>query len=203
MALVEITKKELLQITGISYGQLYRWKRKGLIPEDWFIKKASFTGQETYFPKEQILNRIDQILELKDEKSLEEIAEIINNNEKHEEIEINQIREHDLFIHDILLNELITENNDLKFIDIVILKVIDNVYSIIDNEETVKQLHNFLTSKKDELLEFKGSIYFFTEKKEFGCMLLANEPELSFNLDLVTRLDYTTLVDNLKLILFT
>ena len=29
-----ISKKELLDLTGISYGQLYRWKRKGLIPED-------------------------------------------------------------------------------------------------------------------------------------------------------------------------
>ena len=31
-----ISKKELLDQTGISYGQLYRWKRKGLIPEAWF-----------------------------------------------------------------------------------------------------------------------------------------------------------------------
>jgi len=51
----EISKKDLLILTGISYGQLYRWKRKGLIPEDWFIKRASFTGQETYFPKDLYL----------------------------------------------------------------------------------------------------------------------------------------------------
>ena len=48
-----ISKKELLEVTNISYGQLYRWKRKKLIPEEWFIKKSSFTGQETYFPKEK------------------------------------------------------------------------------------------------------------------------------------------------------
>ena len=36
-----ISKKELLDRFGISYGALYRWKRKGLIPEDWFIKKAT------------------------------------------------------------------------------------------------------------------------------------------------------------------
>lgn len=40
-----ISKRELLENTGISYGQLYRWKREGLIPEEWFIKRASFTGQ--------------------------------------------------------------------------------------------------------------------------------------------------------------
>lgn len=43
-----ISKKELLELTGISYGQLYRWKRKNLIPEDWFIRRATFTGQETF-----------------------------------------------------------------------------------------------------------------------------------------------------------
>ena len=40
-----ISKKDLLNDTGISYGQLYRWKREGLIPEEWFIKQPSFTGQ--------------------------------------------------------------------------------------------------------------------------------------------------------------
>ena len=40
-----ISKKDLLNETGISYGQLYRWKREGLIPEEWFIKQPSFTGQ--------------------------------------------------------------------------------------------------------------------------------------------------------------
>jgi predicted DNA-binding transcriptional regulator AlpA len=28
-----ISKKEVLELTGISYGQFYRWKREGLIPE--------------------------------------------------------------------------------------------------------------------------------------------------------------------------
>ena len=32
-----ITKKELLELTGISYGALYRWKRMKLLPDDWFI----------------------------------------------------------------------------------------------------------------------------------------------------------------------
>ncbi len=59
-----ISKKEILDITGISYGQLYRWKRKELIPEEWFIKKSSYTGQETFFPKEKILDRINKIIDL-------------------------------------------------------------------------------------------------------------------------------------------
>ena len=73
-----ISKKELLELTGISYGQLYRWKREGLIPEDWFIKKSSYTGQETFFPKEKIIDRIKSIEELKNQYSLEELAKLLS-----------------------------------------------------------------------------------------------------------------------------
>ena len=69
----EISKKDLLAETGISYGQLYRWKREGLIPEEWFVKKPAFTGQETWFPRERILERVEMILEMKDEESLDGI----------------------------------------------------------------------------------------------------------------------------------
>ncbi|MBA4543863.1 MULTISPECIES: YhbD family protein [Thermoactinomyces] len=69
-----ISKKELLEMTGISYGQLYRWKRKNLIPEDWFIRKSTYTGQETFFPREKILGRINKIKSMKDDLSLDEIA---------------------------------------------------------------------------------------------------------------------------------
>lgn len=77
-----ISKKEILDITGISYGQLYRWKRKDLIPEEWFIKKSSYTGQETFFPKEKIIERINKIIDLKDEMPLDELAEMFSNNTK-------------------------------------------------------------------------------------------------------------------------
>lgn len=73
-----ISKKELLEKTGISYGQLYRWKRKNIIPEEWFIKKSSFTGQETYFPEEKILERIEKIKIMKDDLSLEELANMFS-----------------------------------------------------------------------------------------------------------------------------
>ncbi|MBO5197895.1 MAG: DUF4004 family protein [Lachnospiraceae bacterium] len=73
-----ISKKDLLAITGISYGQLYRWKREKLIPEEWFIKQSSYTGQETFFPREQILSRIRSIQELKDKYTLEELAKILS-----------------------------------------------------------------------------------------------------------------------------
>lgn len=75
---MDISKKDLLKTTGISYGQLYRWKREGLIPEEWFVKKSSPTGQETFFPKELILKRIQSIQTLKDHYSLEELAKLLS-----------------------------------------------------------------------------------------------------------------------------
>ena len=73
----EISKKELLAQTGISYGQLYRWKREGLIPEEWFEKRSAYTGQETFFPRTLIMERIEIIQAQKEDLSLSEIRERI------------------------------------------------------------------------------------------------------------------------------
>lgn len=73
-----ISKKELLDMYSISYGSLYRWKRKGLIPEEWFIKKATATGQETFFPKRLICERVELIQNQKDDFSLDELSKQFN-----------------------------------------------------------------------------------------------------------------------------
>jgi len=72
-----ISKKDVLDAAGISYGQLYRWKRKGLIPESWFVRRSTFTGQETFFPRDKILERIRQIVDLKEEHALDDLAQVI------------------------------------------------------------------------------------------------------------------------------
>lgn len=75
-----ISKKELLDMYSISYGALYRWKRMGLIPEDWFIRRSTSTGQETFFRREQIIPRMELILERG--ASLEELAKELNHKDK-------------------------------------------------------------------------------------------------------------------------
>ncbi len=72
-----VAKKEVLRQTGISYGQLYRWKRKGLIPEAWFVRRSTFTGQETFFPRDKILERIERIKTMKDTLPLDDLADAI------------------------------------------------------------------------------------------------------------------------------
>ena len=69
-----ISKKEVLEQYGISYGALYRWKRMGLIPEAWFIRKSTTTGQETIFRRDQICPRLELILSRRDGTSLEKLA---------------------------------------------------------------------------------------------------------------------------------
>lgn len=88
-----ISKKELLALTKISYGQLYRWKRMNIIPENWFIKKSMPTGQETFFKKAQILERIETILSMKDDVSLDEIANLFNQEETEQTITLSELQE--------------------------------------------------------------------------------------------------------------
>jgi len=73
----EISKKELLRETNISYGQFYRWKRMGLIPESWFRRRSTFTGQEAFLPREKVLGRIRRILAMREESSLDQIASLL------------------------------------------------------------------------------------------------------------------------------
>ena len=77
-----VSKKNLLEKYSISYGALYRWKRKGLIPEEWFIKKSTSTGQETFFPKDLIFERVEMILSKKEDILLDELAEKISGEEE-------------------------------------------------------------------------------------------------------------------------
>ena len=123
-----ISKKELLQLTNISYGQLYRWKRKNLIPEDWFIKKSVSTGQETFFPREQILERITKIIELKDQVSLDELSDIFSPKVEESNFEGTDLIEKNIVTQQsLLLFQSMTGNqadlSDLK--QVLMLKILD------------------------------------------------------------------------------
>ena len=86
-----ITKKELLEQAGISYGQLYRWKRLGMIPESWFIKRPAATGQETVLPRKKILARIEEIQSLMEAHSLEDIVAMLSADVKKDVISFEEL----------------------------------------------------------------------------------------------------------------
>lgn len=107
-----ISKKELLAKYGISYGTLYRWKRIGLIPDEWFIKTSAVTGQETFFIREVICERVELILEQKDNKaSLEALCRQLSPRENDEKTMIIKTRYGDKIIKesDILAVEICNE----------------------------------------------------------------------------------------------
>lgn len=200
MKLDEISKKDLLNITGISYGQLYRWKRQGLIPEEWFIKKASFTGQETYFPKDLVLDRIDKILELKDDKSLEEIADIINNKKIVKEINTYDLLNNEIFINEDVIK--IVDKTNLTFEDIVLLKIIDNVYNKKLDFDNIIKLYEHLINYKADIVYHFNFIYLFIKDDDIGFILLKEQINIEYNLPKLFKVNIKTLIDNIKLLLF-
>lgn len=147
-----ISKKELLQMTGISYGQLYRWKREKLIPEEWFIKQSSFTGQETFFPKVKILNRIETIQNLKDEYSLDEIAKMISPELTDRIFQVDDIRIIKEIDDEILSNfRVALDKNSFSYIEILLMYAL----SLLKQKYHISQ--NITEGLKDILYKFKGT----------------------------------------------
>ena len=177
-----ISKKDLLDQTGISYGQLYRWKREKLIPEEWFIKRSSFTGQETFFPKTKILARIKAIKELKDKYSLEELARILS-----PEVSERLFSEKDLRLITEISPNLIPcflknfQKQNFTYIDVLFLYAISSFYArhnlqLSDVENICCGIKESLCAIKQTeylciLLEYADS-YFITIKEEKAAVYL-------------------------------
>lgn len=199
-----ISKKELLEEMKISYGQLYRWKRKKLIPEEWFIKKSVSTGQETFFPRNKIINRINKILELKYEISLDDLANQFSYNvnnikikrtylTKNNIIPLNIIERFELIIN---VNEEIYEQSRL-FTLFVFEELIKIGFLSIDevNEITLSVLKNYKS------LNTKDSILFI--KRKLGvCFyyVLSNEPEILLDNSLIelTRIRMGDILEKIR-----
>lgn len=141
-----ISKKELLEQTGISYGQLYRWKRKNIIPEEWFIKKSASTGQETFFPREKILDRIEMIVNMKDEASLDDLAKMFSVEFEHANLDLDRL----------IRKSVITEQVINIYKDITGSKKIDTIEQVVG----IKVLKDKLTAGELTLPECQELIRF-------------------------------------------
>jgi len=122
-----IAKKDVLELMDISYGQFYRWKRKGLIPESWFMRKSTFTGQETFLPRGLILDRIEAVKSLKDDHSLEEIAELLSPESSKRTFRGDELRQQG-WVHPETLDRyraLTGEVGPYCFRDLVLMELID------------------------------------------------------------------------------
>ena len=113
-----ISKKELREKYAISYGALYRWKRQGLIPEDWLIKKSTVTGQETFFPTQLICERVELIQSMKGETTLADLLRQLSREERDKEAIVIKtlMGEKRFYLTDI--QEIFIEKGEGRIIDI-------------------------------------------------------------------------------------
>ena len=124
-----ISKKELLERYRISYGALYRWKRKGLIPDEWFLKKATATGQETFFPEKLVCERIERIQSMKEDVLLDELAKQFSGEEKKNEFLVLQTEfgEKSFRMCDVKSIALTDKNGKTTDITDLIQKILENI----------------------------------------------------------------------------
>ncbi len=192
-----ISKKELLDISGISYGALYRYKRKNLIPDEWFIRKSTFTGQETFFPRDKILRRIEQIQSLKEEISLDSMAEVLSSSVSKD----FSIKREDLF------NQISDPMKDIlsKYENINIFNIV-NALAVIVSEEILKtgkiaksECENILETllsfripqKNDHLICYRSNGAFF-------CIIASSEVFTNSNVHLILDINLEEKISNLK-----
>ncbi|NLW89739.1 MAG: DUF4004 family protein [Clostridiaceae bacterium] len=149
-----ISKRDLLRAAQISYGTLYRWKRMNLIPESWFIHRATKTGQATFFPKERTLARVGKIQELKSELSADQLKEIFSANVKSFQIPMND------FVKLNMVNKLAVtafasvfpQKERLDFDDVFSMYVVDHLMRLSgiyleDAKQVLRMLLKYLSSK--------------------------------------------------------
>ena len=198
-----ISKKDLLNETGISYGQLYRWKREGLIPEEWFMKQPSFTGQETFFPKKQILNRIKSIQELKDRYSLEELAKILS-----PEVSERNFTTEDLQAIDEIQKGLIPafangfDKNNFTFVEIIIMIALSEFKK--ESEISIGQIIEVIEGLKEYLPNMKSTGYImllFDKDKDYYATIYEEQAQiyLDSRLKVVKQIHMNDLSNMLKL----
>ena len=153
-----ISKKELLIAAGISYGQLYRWKRKGLIPEDWFVRRSTFTGQETFFPREKVLSRIEKIKSMKDEDaSLDEIADAVAPKLGEVSMTLAEIRERGLVspeAADLFAEKVCDCDAPLVFGEVVSLSALDGLLKT--GEVSIDEGRTVLDALQENYPAFEG-----------------------------------------------
>jgi hypothetical protein len=198
-----ISKKELLELTGISYGQLYRWKRKKLIPEDWFIRKSTFTGQETFFPKEKILARIERIKELKDERSLDELAAMFAPDPAAVVLTKEEVVKRHI-VSDVVwqwLNEQLGDEEGVSFTQLLSLYIVDRL--LRSGEISVEEGKHIWKMFEHHYPALQGKTCELIVLRKIGvavCFLLEGTADLYVEegVKLVARLHVPTYIEELK-----
>jgi len=199
-----ISKKELLESTDISYGQLYRWKRKNLIPEEWFIKKSSFTGQETFFPREKILDRVEKIKNMKDDTSLDDLAQIFSTEVSDIKISYNEIVEKNIIMENVvdIYKDFSSMSSVYSFNEILYMTILQEF--LIEGSISIEESKNLLQTLKDNYNKYAGKSceILFVRKMGVGiAIMLSASNEIYFEKlsKIVMRISINEIIEKLKL----
>jgi len=202
-----ISKKELLEITGISYGQLYRWKRKKLIPEEWFIKKSTFTGQETFFPKYKVIDRVEKIKNMKGDISLDSLADMLSPDLTEKIVSEKELKDRNI-VSEATLNfarEEYGEIKEFRFEQIISIYLLDKMFKSgkIGHSEgkIVFQLFH------DKYQKFKGKnceLIFFRKMGVSSCCMVPDSKEVHFEetIKIMDIMNISELIEELKIKMF-
>ncbi|PKL67576.1 MAG: DUF4004 domain-containing protein [Methanobacteriales archaeon HGW-Methanobacteriales-1] len=199
-----ISKKELLELTGISYGQLYRWKRKNLIPEEWFIKKSTFTGQETFFPKERIMDRVEKIKNMKGDISLDDLADMLSPNLMEIVLNGEKLVERNI-VSKSTIKFFIEQQGAIEKFDfekIIHVYVIDKMFesgkiNLEEGKLILDVLGNYYPKYKDK----GGELIFLRKKGVSSCCLVSNACDIYFenSMKIVVSINLSNLIEELKI----
>ncbi len=199
-----ISKKELLEITGISYGQLYRWKRKNLLPEEWFIKKSTFTGQGTFFPKDKILDRIKKIKSRKEDTSLDDLAIMFGSTFINGTLEKDHLVERNI-VTEMTIDFYINERGEMEkfsFEKMFYLYILDKLFeSGKINLEEGKVVLKLLEEQYPKFKGNEGQLLFIRKLGISSCCLISNTCEIYFEngIKIIEKLNLSDLTEELKI----
>jgi hypothetical protein len=199
-----ITKKDLLELADISYGQLYRWKRKNLIPEEWFIRKSTFTGQETFFPREKILQRIEKIQQMKENLSLDELADMFSPNLKEMNLALEEVIKRGIASQPVLnffRDQIEGASSDLSFAQIFYVFILEKLLSSGQiNLDEAKMVLEVLTENYPSVKDKQADLIFMRKLGVSTCALVAEASDIHFEktAKVVVHLSLSVCLEELK-----
>ncbi len=199
-----ISKKELLELTNISYGQLYRWKRKGLIPDEWFIRKSTFTGQETFFPRSKVLSRIYRIKDMKEDVSLDELADVFSPTPDNISLQPDDLVQQEIVSKEGLkvFTDQCGQCGTLRFDEILMAYAMDKI--VRSGDVALFEAQIVLQVMQQGQSQFGGQPYELFLLRKMGVFTcFAASPPCTIAVDesarLILRMNTTALIEELKL----
>jgi hypothetical protein len=199
-----ISKKELLDLANISYGQLYRWKRKGLIPEEWFIRRSTYTGQETFFPSEKILSRVEMIKNMKEDVSLNDLAGVFSPEKGSLRLLADEIVQRGIAQKEVvdIYAKFNPGEDSYSFDDMIFMALLKRLFDTggVCRDEAITALElafESLTSFKD------GGCVLFAVRKlgVFSCFIVSSQCEIKFDsaLKIIASVSMPSVKEELKI----